>query len=153
ILTAVNGARLNASPERTTTRCYAEARCRFAFGMSMLSAGTPMFLFGEEVGTDKDFLYNKVLDNREDLRTRRQDTARPLFQYSRDLTRLRLDHSALRAQAIDVLYVHNLNRLLAFRRYDPYDDLLVLASLNNRPFSLGYVIENQRIPNGSWREI
>jgi len=33
------------------TREYAEARCRFACGA--LSAGTPMFLFGEEVGAER----------------------------------------------------------------------------------------------------
>ena len=32
------------------TRDYAEARCRVAFGLSLLSAGTPMFFMGEEVG-------------------------------------------------------------------------------------------------------
>ena len=38
------------SPTIGETRRYAEARCRFAFGCTVLSAGVPMFLFGEEVG-------------------------------------------------------------------------------------------------------
>jgi 1,4-alpha-glucan branching enzyme len=43
MVVAVNGA-----PLVGPTRRYAEARCRFAFGMAALSAGTPMFLMGEE---------------------------------------------------------------------------------------------------------
>ena len=35
------------------TRRVAEARCRFAAGMTLMSAGVPMFLFGEEVGAEK----------------------------------------------------------------------------------------------------
>jgi 1,4-alpha-glucan branching enzyme len=29
----------------------------------------------------------------------------------------------------------------------------ILASLNNRPFASGYIIENPRLPDGSWQEI
>jgi 1,4-alpha-glucan branching enzyme len=37
------------------TRDTAEARARLAAGISMLSAGTPMFLMGEEVGAKEPF--------------------------------------------------------------------------------------------------
>ena len=53
IVTAVNRA-----PLVGDTRKYAEARSRFAFGMAALSAGTPMFLMGEEIGAAKYFRYN-----------------------------------------------------------------------------------------------
>ncbi|MEW5803039.1 MAG: alpha-amylase family glycosyl hydrolase [bacterium] len=59
---AVNRASLSGE-----TRRVAEARCRFAFGMSVLSAGTPLFLMGEEVGAQKDYRYSDFADNREDL--------------------------------------------------------------------------------------
>ena len=65
------------------TRRYAEARCRFAYGVTVLSAGTPMFLFGEEVGAERRFKYNAVVQNREDLNSPAADHRRepvPLLQ-------------------------------------------------------------------------
>jgi 1,4-alpha-glucan branching enzyme len=46
---------VNFAPLVGNTRTCAEGRCRFAFGMAALSAGTPMFLMGEEIGAAKDF--------------------------------------------------------------------------------------------------
>ena len=43
----------NGAPLIGDTRRYAEARCRWAFGAAVLSAGTPMFLFGEEIGASE----------------------------------------------------------------------------------------------------
>ena len=56
IVTAVNYA-----PLIGATRTYAEARSRVVFGLSALSAGTPMFLMGEEIGAAKYFLYDTFL--------------------------------------------------------------------------------------------
>jgi 1,4-alpha-glucan branching enzyme len=148
IVIAVNGA-----PLVGDTRRYAEARCRCVFGITMLSAGTPMFLFGEEVGSEKKFLYNRVLENREDLERERQTTGQFLFKFYSDLIRFRLAHPGLRTHSIDVLHVHNANRVIAFRRWGDGEDLLVLASLRNTPFSDGYVVENGRLPGGQWQEV
>ena len=101
-----------------------------------------MFLFGEEVGAQKDFIYDHVLENREDLVGLRQTTGKFLFAFYGDLIRLRLAHPGLRSRNIDVLYSHNANRVLAFRRWDGSENFLVLASLNNRPFGSGYVVQN-----------
>jgi 1,4-alpha-glucan branching enzyme len=148
IVTAVNGA-----PLVGDTRRYAEARCRCVFGITILSAGTPMFLFGEEVGSEKKFLYNHVLENREDLQGERNTTGQFLFKFYGDLIRFRLANPGLRTRLIDVLHVHNANRVIAFRRWGDGEDLLVLASLRNAPFSDGYVVENGRLPNGQWQEV
>ncbi len=61
---AVNGAPLSGA-----TRRFAEARCRFAMGMNILSAGTPMFFMGEEIGAQNLFTYqsDQVLGAREDI--------------------------------------------------------------------------------------
>ena len=59
IVTAVNGAALVG-----ITRKYAEARCRCVFGLAALSAGTPMFLMGEEVGAANYFRYNDFYLNK-----------------------------------------------------------------------------------------
>jgi hypothetical protein len=77
IRTAVNGA-----PLVGLTRRYAEARCRFVAGMSILSAATPMFLMGEEVGAQKDYTYDNFLRNREDLLGERRGDGANLFAFA-----------------------------------------------------------------------
>ena len=148
IIVAANG-----TPLVGETRRIAEARCRFAFGATVLSAGTPLFLFGEEVGFAKDFLYNHILANREDLRSYRESSGQFLFEFYRDLIRLRLASPGLRTRLIDVLHAHNANRVLAWRRWGEGEDYLVLASLNNQPFRDGYSTANPRLPDGRWKEV
>jgi 1,4-alpha-glucan branching enzyme len=146
-------AAVNSAPLVGETRRFAEARCRFAFGMSMLSAGTLLFLMGEEVGAQKDYRYNDFIDNREDLFGLRQGDGRFLFRFYQDLIRFRLSHPGLRSHNIDIVHVHNANRVIAFRRWDRNEEFLVVASLNNRPFASGYIIENPRLGGGLWREV
>ena len=73
---AVNGAPLVGDTRRT-----AEARVRVVAALTFLSAGTPMFLFGEEVGASRPFLYGQVLEQREDLLGLRQSHGAALFRY------------------------------------------------------------------------
>ncbi len=148
IVVAANGASLVGD-----TRRFAEARCRFAFGCTVLSAGVPMFLFGEEVGFQNDFLYNHILSLREDFKGLRRTSGRLLFTFYSDLIRLRLDNPGLRSSAIDVLHVHDANRVLAWRRWGESDDFLVLASLNNHAYLNGYDVSNSRLADGDWKEV
>ena len=69
------------------------------------------------------------------------------------MIRLRLAHPALRSRNIDVLHTHDANRVLAFRRWEAGEELLVIASLNNSAFADGYRIQSSRIADGRWREI
>lgn len=147
---AVNGA-----PLVGETRRVAEARCRFAAGMALLSAGIPMFLFGEEVGAEKDFLYGKVLENREDLLALRVSPGKYLFEFYRQLIRLRKSFAGLKSENIDVVFSHNDHRLIVFRRWalGGADEFLVFASLNNLHFNApSYLFHADRIPGGLWRE-
>jgi 1,4-alpha-glucan branching enzyme len=149
ITVAANGAPLIAN-----TRRFAEARCRFAAGVTLLSAGVPMFLFGEEVGAEGDFVYDKVLKNREDLHGLRAGHGRFLFEFYRSLIRLRRGHPGLRSRSIEVVFVHNDHRLIVFRRWGGSEEFLVVGSLNNRPFDQpSYVFRDLRIPGGAWREV
>ncbi len=148
IVTAVNSA-----PLVGETRRSAEARCRLTFGMSLLSPGTPLFLMGEEVGAQKDYRYNDFMDNREDLQAGRQGEGRQLFAFYRELIRLRLSCPGLRSRDIDILHVHNANRVIAFRRWNHDQAFLIAASLNNRPFLSGYNIEHSLLDEGSWKEV
>jgi 1,4-alpha-glucan branching enzyme len=113
-----------------------------------------MFLFGEEVGAAKDFLYGKVLENREDLQGLRKGDGKSLFRAYQDMIRLRLNSPGLRSRNIEILDVHDANRVLAFRRWDQNDQYLVIGSLNNQPYDdPGYVVSHPHLPNGHWREV
>lgn len=150
IATAVNQA-----PLIGVTRKYAEGRSRFAFGLAALSAGTPMFLMGEEIGAAKYFRYYDFYLNKEDLAGERTGDGRFLFRFYQDLIRLMAAKPAARSRALDVIYRHNDNRVIAFTRSFPGQQLLILASLDDSPFDHGYLIgtDSWRLPAGGWQEI
>jgi 1,4-alpha-glucan branching enzyme len=150
IVTAVNGAALIGP-----TRDYAEARCRVVAGMSMLSAGTPMFFMAEEVGAQKPYDVLTFLDNREEIAELRRGSGANLFGYYRDLIRFTRSHAAARSTDIDIVHVLGANRLIAFVRSSGTEQLLVIACLRNQPFLDGYVVQTDstRLPDGQWREV
>jgi 1,4-alpha-glucan branching enzyme len=150
IVTAVNYA-----PLAGATRKYAESRCRFAFGLSALSGGTPMFLMGEEIGARKFFLYDTFFQNKEDLIGDRTSIGQFLFRFYQDLIKLVTSAAAARSRTLDVIYTHNDNRVIGFVRSAPSQELLVLASLNDAPFASGYVVgtDASRLDDGGWQEI
>jgi 1,4-alpha-glucan branching enzyme len=150
IVTAVNYA-----PLIGTTRSCAEGRSRLVFGITALSAGTPMFLMGEEIGAAKYFLYDSFFLNKEDLVGDRTGDGQFLFRFYQDLIRLVTTKPAARSSALDVIYLHNDNRVVAFTRSSSTQQLLVLASLNDSPFDQGYVVGTDpwRLPGGGWQEI
>ena len=149
IVVAVAGAPLTGA-----TREYAEARCRVAFGLSLLSAGTPMFFMGEEVGAAQPYRFDDFLTHREDIAGLRAGAGAKLFRYYQDLIRFSRGHPATRGHQIDVIHALGENRLIAFTRFVGTDRLLVVASLRNQPFLDGYVIQTDpsRLPDGLWRE-
>ena len=65
-------------------------------GLSMLSAGTPMFFMGEEIVAQKPYTYNKFLRHREDIAGRAGGHGRAMFRFYQDLITLsrRLRRSA-----------------------------------------------------------
>jgi 1,4-alpha-glucan branching enzyme len=150
IVTAVNGA-----PLVGRTRDFAEARCRVAFGLSLLSAGTPMFFMGEEIGAGQPYRFNDFLSHREDLFGERAGNGARLFRFYQDLTNFSRRHPAGRAQAIDVVHALGATRVIAFTRAAGSDQLFIIASLRNEPFLDGYIVQTDpsRLPNGSWREV
>ncbi len=148
IMVAVNDAPLWAE-----TRRFAEARVHFAAGMALLGPGVPMFFMGEEVGASRPYRYADFVNAREDFYALRRGVGANLFRFYQDLIRLRLTRPALRSHNIDIVYTHDARRLLAFRRWEGSEELLVVASLNNTSFTDGYTIYNDRIINGQWREI
>ena len=146
---------VNRAPLVGATRKYAEGRCRFAFGMAALSAGTPMFLMGEEIGAAKYFLYNTFFSNKEDLVGERTGDGKSLFRFYQELIGLVKAKPATRSRTLDVIYQHDDNRVIGFTRTSASQRLLVLASLNDTPFGKGYFIatDPSRLPAGGWQEV
>ena len=149
---AVNGA-----PIIAATRTFAEARCRFAVGMNILSAGTPMFFMAEEIGAQKDFLYqrNLFLNAREDILGETTGNGANLFRLYQDIIRFRLSHPAIRTHNLAVVYTHDANRVIAFLRTEPTETILVIGTLSNFPFDNGYLLQCDPtlLPDAGWTEI
>ncbi|HET7833839.1 MAG TPA: alpha-amylase family glycosyl hydrolase [Gallionella sp.] len=150
IVTAINGAPLD-----DNTRPWAEARSRLGFGMSLLSAGTPMFFMGEEIGAKKQFRYDNFINNREDILDERTNSGREIFRYYQDLITLSHRLPSIRSHNIDILHESNSDRVIAFKRWNEDEEVIIAASLNNTPFADGYTIEKDQlaIPDGEWKEI
>jgi 1,4-alpha-glucan branching enzyme len=145
---AVNGA-----PLVGETRNWAEARARFAAGMTLLSAGTPMFFMGEEIGAANPYTYDRFMQNREDLIGAAKGAGARLFRYYQDLIRLSERNAAIRSRMIEIAVTDNDNRVIAFHRWDDTDEFLVVGNLGNAPFDHGYWIHSDRIDNASWTEV
>jgi 1,4-alpha-glucan branching enzyme len=142
-----------APPEDGELRLIAEARCRFAAGMTLLAAGTPMFLMGEEVGAAKDFRFNDFLHHREDLQGARAGSGARLYAFYRDLIRLRFRHRAFTTPNLDVVATHNDDRLLAFRRWKGSEEYLIVATLSDQGWPQGYGLEGAALMEGRWTEV
>jgi 1,4-alpha-glucan branching enzyme len=149
ITCAVNGA-----PLVGETRAFAEARARVTFGLSLFSAGTPMFFMGEEVGARQPYRFDTFIDHREDIAGERAGDGARLFRFYQDAIRFTRRHPAVRVRVIDIVHVDGGGRVIAFRRSSGTDDLLVVASLGNHAVDR-YLIQTDpgRLPDGSWQEI
>jgi 1,4-alpha-glucan branching enzyme len=147
---------VNRAPLLGDTRRYAEARSRFACGMTLIAPGTPMFFMGEEVGASQPYRYDdfgKRRASRVDLLRERAGDGSRLYTLYQDQIRLRLAHPALRAPYCDVVHVHDENRMIAVRRWDAEEELLVIGTLSNHAFNSGYQFRNANIPDAEWTEI
>jgi 1,4-alpha-glucan branching enzyme len=140
-------------PPTGELRKIAESRCRFVAGMNLLSAGTPMFLMGEEVGAVKDFTFDGFMENREDLEGQRKGEGRDLFRFYRDLIRLRRRHHTFATPNIDIVATHNSDRLIAFRRWKGPEQYLVVGSLSDQARGEGYDLRSDKLHKSRWREI
>ncbi len=146
---------VNHAPIVDETRTWAEARARLCFGLSLLSAGTPMFFMGEEVGAQAVYTFNNFLARREDILGERTGTGRQLFRFYQDLITLSRRLRSIHSQNIDIVHQSDANRVIAFKRWSGAEEIIVIASFNNTPFKNGYVIEKDvlAIPNASWKEV
>ena len=146
--TAINFASLEG-----ITRVYAEARCRCVFGLSMLSAGTPLFLMGEEIASASPLPYDKFLEFRDDFPAERAGSGHFMFKFYQDVIRLRKTHPGFRSHSIDIIHTHNSYRIIAFLRTDGIERFLIVASLNNQSFTNGYSIASPHLGDARWQEV
>ena len=135
------------------TRYWAEARCRVAAGLTILSAGTPMFFMGEEVCAVNPYRYNDFLEFREDYQGMREGAGAKMFRFYQDLIRHRIWSPALRSPNVELIRTHNIDRVLAFRRWSGTEEYLIIASLNDKAFEEGYPMTHPSIDGKTWREI
>jgi 1,4-alpha-glucan branching enzyme len=143
----------NGAPLVDETRRWAEARVRFSAGMALLSAGTPMFFMGEEIGAQKPYRYDTFLQNREDITGDAHGIGANLFAYFKALIRVSVENSAVRSLNIDVAYSHNQNRVVAFHRWDDEAEFFVVGCLADAPFASGYWLRTDRLGNSTWTEM
>jgi 1,4-alpha-glucan branching enzyme len=150
VVTAVNGA-----PLVGATRDAAEARTRVCAGLTVLSAGTPMFFMGEEVGAQKLYTFNNFLAAREDILGERQSNGHAIFRFYQDLLSLSRRLHSIRTRDIDIVHQSNANRVIVFKRWSGNEQVLIAASLNNAAFANGYIVQKDllAIPNSGWKEI
>jgi 1,4-alpha-glucan branching enzyme len=149
MVTAVNGFLFD------NTRPWAEARSRVCFGLSLLSAGTPMFFMGEEIGAQKQYTYDNFVSNREDILGERDGNGNKLFRFYQELITLSRRLRSIRSDNIDIIHQSNSNRVIAFKRWSGEEEVIIVASLNNTAFAYGYVIQKDwlAIPNARWKEV
>nr|WP_245433154.1 alpha amylase C-terminal domain-containing protein [Rhizobium sp. L43] len=121
--------------------------------MTLLSAGTPMFFMGEEIGAQKPYRYNDFLENRENILGEADGNGAGMISCYRDLIALSVGEAAIRSRNIAVPLVHDENRIIAFHRWNDGEDFLVVGSLNDAPFDHGYWLHSERLGNGLWQEI
>jgi 1,4-alpha-glucan branching enzyme len=136
------------------TRQYAEARSRVVCGLSVLSAGTPMFFMGEEIVAQRPYRYDNIDASKEDVYGERAGAGAAMFRFYQDLIRLRRANAAVRSRHIDIVHADDQGRVIAFTRRSGESEVLVVASLNNHPFLDGYVVQTDpdRLPPGMWQE-
>lgn len=137
-----------------TTRFWAERRSRTVFGLSLLSAGTPMFFMGEEIGARRRYKYDTFIDMREDLMGERLGTGAKMFRFYQDLITLSKRFHSIRSRNIDILHAQDHSRVIAFKRWLGTEQVLIVASLNNASFD-HYTLysDSYRLPDGDWKEI
>ena len=115
----------------------AEARARVCFGLSLLSAGTPMFFMGEEIGAQKQYTFDNFLANREDILGERAGMVKRCFGSIRISSALSRRLRSIRSHNIDILHQSNANRVIAFKRWSGDEEVIIVASLNNTPSRTG----------------
>jgi 1,4-alpha-glucan branching enzyme len=136
---------------------YARGLARFAAGMGFAAPGMPMFFEGDESLASNEFRWGvpSTWDVGWDWQDPRNTTPlavarRQTFDFYRDAIALRKSSPAFDADAaVERVYTHNDNSVLAFTRKKDGDEFLIVGSLNRQNFS-NYRMD---LPPGRWKEV
>ena len=117
-------------------------RSKVATGLLLTAPGIPMIFMGQEFLEDKFWLnsrndllvYWDGLDGPDPRLHQKQMSDQ--HRFTRDLMWLRRRHPALMGEGIQVVHIHNDNRVIAFQRWLPGigRDVMVIVSLNETTF-------------------
>jgi len=136
---------------------WSMSRARVATGLVLMAPGIPMLFMGQEFLEDKRWTDNpggepglllwwEGLDSGID----REMTYH--LQFVQATCRIRREQPALRGERLNVVHVHNANRVLAFHRWIDGQgaDVMIITSLNDKTY---YDYEIGFPSAGRWREI
>lgn len=118
---------------------YATSRSRIAAGLLLTAPGIPMLFMGQEFLEDKFWTDNEGAHPGHLIYwggLESNKTMKDYFQFMKELVWLRRRHPALRGESINVFYVHELDRIIAFHRWIEKvgRDVVVVCSLNESTF-------------------
>jgi 1,4-alpha-glucan branching enzyme len=145
---AVHGRAVEAADRLNPHSVWAYGRGKLAYGLTMFTAGIPLLLQGQEFMEDRRFGDTTAHRIQWPYKQRYAD----YFLACREMTWLRRRSPALRGNASqNIFHVNETANVIAWHRWTPNgDDLVMVASFNNRPFDsycLGLPIA------GDWLEI
>ncbi|MCC6396374.1 MAG: alpha amylase C-terminal domain-containing protein [Bacteroidetes bacterium] len=132
---------------------YARSRSRVVLGLTLTAAGIPHIFMGQEFLEDKQWSDNPDDPQRiwwEGL-TQGNKPMVDFLRFTQELLGVRGRLKGLRGDGLNVIHVHNENRILAFHRWVPGEghDVVVVATLNESN-QYDYVIGFPA--GGYWRE-
>jgi 1,4-alpha-glucan branching enzyme len=99
---------------------YGTSRSRVAAGLVLTAPGIPMLFMGQEFLEDKFWSDNENAHPGHLIHWPGLESTKPMkeyFQFIKELIWLRRRHPALRGESINVFYVHELDRIIAFHRW------------------------------------
>ena len=132
----------------------ARSRSRFAMGLLLTAPGVPMLFMGQEFLEDKN--WSDDLESEGTLLwwdgLEQDRRMRDFHTFTRELIALRRRLPGLRSERLQILHVHNRNRILAFQRWAEGvgQDVVVVASLSEETYwqyEIGFPFE------GEWIEV
>ena len=134
---------------------YGRSRARVAAAISLTAPGIPMLFMGQEFLEDKQWSDNIELHKDLLLHWAGLDAGdKPMLdhlRFMRELIHLRWQYPGLRSQGFRVVHAHDQHRVLAFHRWTPIgDDIIVvvhMSTVNRFDYRVGFPQQ------GEWREI
>jgi 1,4-alpha-glucan branching enzyme len=132
---------------------YARSRSRVAMGLTLTSVGIPHIFMGQEFLEDKQWIDEPGGPLQIWWHGAEHDkTMSDFLLFTRELIGVRNSLRGLRGEGLNVIHVHNDNRVLAFHRWVPGQghDVVVVASLKESThcdYEIGFPLR------GYWREV